>query len=67
MAQVAYTAQTSELTSIADSAESAPAEKAPQISQAVVQALVARAQQGDQDAYATLYNTYSKKIHSYLR
>jgi RNA polymerase sigma-70 factor (ECF subfamily) len=35
--------------------------------QAEVQALVARAQQGDQDAYATLYNTYSKKIHSYLR
>ncbi len=35
--------------------------------QAEVQALVARAQAGDQDAFATLYNTYSKKIHSYLR
>ena len=65
MAQLALktkSADTAELT------ESAPAtEKAPQISQALVQELVARAQQGDQDAYATLYNTYSKKIHSYLR
>ena len=36
-------------------------------SQAEIQALVAQAQAGDQDAFATLYNTYSKKIHSYLR
>jgi len=35
--------------------------------QAEIQALVARAQTGDQDAYAALYNAYSKKIHSYLR
>ena len=51
--------------SIASTADSAGA--APTPTQAEVQALVARAQAGDQDAYATLYNTYSKKIHSYLR
>ena len=65
MAQLALKSKSSELTAYTESAPAA--EKAPQISQALVQELVARAQQGDQDAYATLYNTYSKKIHSYLR
>jgi RNA polymerase sigma-70 factor (ECF subfamily) len=37
------------------------------ISQQAVQALVLRAQQGDQSAFAQLYDLYSKKIHSYLR
>ena len=51
-----------------DSSSSGPASSASAaLPQAEVQALVARAQQGDQDAFATLYNTYSKKIHSYLR
>ena len=67
MAQLALKAKSSELTSTTQNTESGASEKAPQISQALVQELVARAQQGDQDAYATLYNTYSKKIHSYLR
>ena len=68
MAQLAYKSQSTELTESAPHTDSAPAaDKGPQISQALVQQLVARAQQGDQDAYATLYNTYSKKIHSYLR
>ena len=35
--------------------------------QAEVQELVARAQAGDTAAFARLYDTYSKKIHSYLR
>ena len=71
MAQLELKAKSSALTSTrtssAQTTESAASEQAPQISQALVQELVARAQQGDQDAYATLYNTYSKKIHSYLR
>src|SRR5438552_3574070 len=36
-------------------------------SQAAVQALVLRAQQGDQGAFAQLYDLYERKIHSYLR
>ena len=32
-----------------------------------VQALVVRAQGGDADAYAALYERFAKKIHSYLR
>ena len=68
MAQLAFKSKSSELTQTTQNTESAPAsEKGPQISQALVQELVARAQLGDQNAYATLYNTYSKKIHSYLR
>ena len=55
------------VSSISTGAGTSAAEKQAQIPQAEIQALVARAQQGDQDAYATLYNTYSKKIHSYLR
>lgn len=57
------------LQSSEDSADSASrtSSAGTAVPQAEVQALVARAQQGDQDAYATLYNTYSKKIHSYLR
>jgi RNA polymerase sigma-70 factor (ECF subfamily) len=54
-----------EVSAGSNTAEAAGTAAAP--SQAEVQALVARAQAGDQDAYATLYNTYSKKIHSYLR
>ena len=50
-----------------DSTQASTSTTAGAPSQAEVQALVARAQAGDQDAYATLYNTYSKKIHSYLR
>jgi RNA polymerase sigma-70 factor, ECF subfamily len=65
VAQLALKTKSTELTQSAEGASAS--EKAPQISQALVQELVARAQQGDQDAYATLYNTYSKKIHSYLR
>ena len=65
MAQLALKSKSADLTESTEVATAA--EKAPQISQALVQELVARAQQGDQDAYATLYNTYSKKIHSYLR
>ncbi len=42
----------------------APAQKLPQ---AQVQALVVRAQAGDTAAFATLYDTYAKKIQSYLR
>jgi RNA polymerase sigma-70 factor, ECF subfamily len=37
------------------------------LSQAQIQELVARAQGGDTDAFATLYDTYAKKIQSYLR
>lgn len=42
-----------------------PAEIA--LSQADVQSLVARAQAGDTEAYARLYDAYAAKIHSYLR
>jgi RNA polymerase sigma-70 factor (ECF subfamily) len=35
--------------------------------QAAIQALVLRAQQGDQGAFAQLYDLYARKIHSYLR
>src|SRR3569832_1557518 len=39
----------------------------PAMPQAEIQALVLRAQQGDQGAFAQLYDLYSRKIHSYLR
>jgi RNA polymerase sigma-70 factor (ECF subfamily) len=39
----------------------------PALSQQEIQELVARAQGGEGDAFAQLYDLYSKKIHSYLR
>jgi RNA polymerase sigma-70 factor (ECF subfamily) len=48
-----------------------PVELAPSTaaapSQAAIQQLVLRSQQGDQSAFAQLYDLYAKKIHSYLR
>jgi RNA polymerase sigma-70 factor (ECF subfamily) len=64
-AQTALALQTSE--SLAPASVGGNGGTTVAIPQAEVQALVARAQQGDQDAFATLYDTYSKKIHSYLR
>jgi len=59
-----------ELTEASRAQHSQPAQELgvkPVPSQAEIQALVARAQQGDNQAFAVLYDTYSKKIHSYLR
>jgi RNA polymerase sigma-70 factor (ECF subfamily) len=39
----------------------------PALSQQEIQELVGRAQRGDGDAFAQLYDLYAKKIHSYLR
>lgn len=46
---------------------SVPVSAAASLSQSDVQTLVARAQAGDTDAFAQLYDTYSKKILTYLR
>ena len=59
-----------ELTEASRAQHSQPAQELgvkPVPSQAEIQALVARAQQGDSQAFAVLYDTYAKKIHSYLR
>lgn len=59
--------QSIETSAHAKTADSATGGTPAAVTQAEIQALVARAQQGDQDAFAKLYDTYSKKIHSYLR
>jgi RNA polymerase sigma-70 factor (ECF subfamily) len=40
--------------------------KTPGLPQPAIQALVARAQSGDPEAFAQLYDLYARKIHAYL-
>lgn len=61
------TRRQSALVSLAPSDSSDSTSTRVALTQPQIQALVARAQGGDTDAYATLYDTYAKKIHSYLR